>query len=660
MKYGTLGFTPEMSTCEDASDSVPDDEWEAEDCISEFVFPDDEELVQAEFVRNIPFALSVAKSAHDPDDPVSVVGIDAPDLVADPFDISYGTAQQVAVIGKRSLQNIRVNYRINGGRVRTDPVHEWEGGERYGDTNDDYYAEFRATIRANVGDSVQVWFSGRNVVRPGQSIVAQTTPFTYTVHNDIDGRVPILAAEDVTGLSPVQGLTAAQFADEYASSLAAAGYTSDVYDFDVMGRRAPHHLGVLSHYDAVVWETGNDIILRAPGQVGGTTAEAALDIELAVRDYLNEGGKLLVAGKYALFAQAANGAYYYNPFQPPECTTPDAYPCLPVLNDFQQYWLGAYANISDGGTDANGEPYLLVGTEDEFDGFTGDLNAPGSAENQDHSALLLATSSFLPPEQFPQFASAAPLDWDIPGGPFDPHTGTWYVYSQLGDVTYKRLTRTIDLTGATSGNLSFWTSYDTEADWDFLFVEAHEVGTDQWTTLPDANGHTQQSTGDSCPEGWVDELHPFLAHYMNDACEPTGTTGAWHAASGESQGWVQWSMDLAAYAGKQVEVSITYTSDWATQDPGVFLDDVTVSANGAVVAETSFEADLGGWAVSGSPEGSVANGNDWIRTQLGFEEGAATTTEDTVYAGFGFEGLAPAERNDLMARAMAHLLPGGP
>ena len=26
-KYGALGFTPEMSTCETVSDSVPDDEW---------------------------------------------------------------------------------------------------------------------------------------------------------------------------------------------------------------------------------------------------------------------------------------------------------------------------------------------------------------------------------------------------------------------------------------------------------------------------------------------------------------------------------------------------------------------------------------------------------------------------------------------------------
>ncbi len=98
-------------------------------------------------------------------------------------------------------------------------------------------------------------------------------------------------------------------------------------------------------------------------------------------------------------------------------------------------------------------------------------------------------------------------------------------------------------------------------------------------------------------------------------------------------------------------------SDWGTQGIGVFLDDVTVLVDGTAVAETGFEEDLSGWTVSGSPEGSAANTNDWIRTQLGFEEGAVTTTEDTVFAGFGFEGLAPAERDDLMARAMAHLFP---
>ena len=69
------------------------------------------------------------------------------------------------------------------------------------------------------------------------------------------------------------------------------------------------------------------------------------------------------------------------------------------------------------------------------------------------------------------------------------------------------------------------------------------------------------------------------------------------------------------------------------------------------------EADLGGWTVAGPPEGSLANSNDCERTQLGFEEGAITTTQDTIYAGFGYEGLAADQRDDLVARSMRHLLP---
>ncbi|HEU4424628.1 MAG TPA: zinc carboxypeptidase, partial [Pilimelia sp.] len=107
---------------------------------------------------------------------------------------------------------------------------------------------------------------------------------------------------------------------------------------------------------------------------------------------------------------------------------------------------------------------------------------------------------------------------------------------------------------------------------------------------------------------------------------------------------------------KQVELSISYVSDWATQGLGVFLDDVRVVADGANLTETSFEADLGGWTVAGAPTGSRANTNDWKRSQRAFEEGSVVTTPDTVYAGFGLEGLAPAARNDFVARAMRHLL----
>ena len=142
-------------------------------------------------------------------------------------------------------------------------------------------------------------------------------------------------------------------------------------------------------------------------------------------------------------------------------------------------------------------------------------------------------------------------------------------------------------------------------------------------------------------------------------CGITGTTGAWNAASGASNGWTEWSVDLSAYAGKQVELSITYATDWGTEGLGVFVDDVRVLANGAPLESTGFEADLGDWVVAGPPPGSSPNNADWVRTQLGFEEGAVVTTRDTVYTGFGLEGLAPDVRNDLTARALRHLFGGG-
>jgi hypothetical protein len=69
----------------------------------------------------------------------------------------------------------------------------------------------------------------------------------------------------------------------------------------------------------------------------------------------------------------------------------------------------------------------------------------------------------------------------------------------------------------------------------------------------------------------------------------TGTTGAWHAASGSSGGWQQWQVDLSGFAGQQVELSISYASDWSFQGLGVFVDDIEVSTGEGT---TSFEAGL--------------------------------------------------------------------
>jgi Immune inhibitor A peptidase M6 len=659
---------------------------------SGFIFQDVEADVQAEFERHVQFALDLARSADDPDNPVSHLGNEARDFQLDTFGVSFGDPQTVQVNARRDIGRITMSYRVGDGRVRTVRTEEWDGGERYGDEGDYWYHRMRGVVRGtDPGDDVEVWFVAENR-RPGAGDDIESRSFTYNVHSDSGARVLVLAQEDYTGNSAAPAYPSAEgpfYLDYYTSALEANGVDYDVYDLDAEGRAAPDPLGVLSHYDAVIWYTGNDNVTRAAAQPGVAGEEAHLTT-MAVRDFVNEGGtrRLLrsqrrssvwpgrvPAGRFA--ARSCDG----------DVITTDGGVCAPLSNDFLQYYLGSYVRADGGGLDPVGGVFDVVGLAEPLDDLTLSLNDPAtSAGNQEGEILTpdgpvyigtgthLVTSSILDPETYPQFASAEAADWNSGGeAPFDPRTDSWYMTSQNISEAYKRLTRTVDLRGATGGELSFWTSFNTEQDWDYVFVEAQTINEDgsgagDWTTLPDANGHTAQATGASCASGWSEELHNRLRNYVTydpagaGSCTPTGTTGAWNAASGNSGGWEEWSIDLSGYAGKQVQLSIVYVTDWGTLNvPGMLVDDTTVTVGGQVVAETSFETDLGGWEVPGAhPEGPSQNLNDWIRSEVIFEDAAVTKTDEGLVFGFGLEGVnTPEARADLMERTLEHLLPSG-
>ena len=105
-----------------------------------------------------------------------------------------------------------------------------------------------------------------------------------------------------------------------------------------------------------------------------------------------------------------------------------------------------------------------------------------------------------------------------------------------------------------------------------------------------------------------------------------------------------------------MELSISYASDWSSQGLGTFIDDIEVSTGEGT---TSFENGMDGWTTPGSPAGSSPNPNDFIQTTAaGFPEGPVATTQDTLYFGFGFEGITDeADRNEVMGRAIGYLLP---
>jgi zinc carboxypeptidase len=675
-RRGTISYTPELN----------------EGCTGcGFVFPDNEALVEAEFHKTLAFDLDLAKSAADPAHPTSHLGITTKPfyLKSDDtykfglpeanftFRYSYGDPQPVQVLALRSLGAVTAKWKVNGGATQSASTSEWGvagsgDGEKFDESTSRWYHVMRGQVTGtSPGDSVEVWFEAGGVRSPS---------FTYQAVNESTNDVLILAAEDYTGASQYQpGGPGPAYLSYYQDALAANGLTADVYDVDARGRVSPTYLGVLSHYNAVVWYTGDDVVTREPGWSPGNASRLAMDELLHVRSYLNEGGKVLYTGQAAGHQYTTvHGAQNYDPTEAnARCTTPPAptlarclilygSPSSDLQNDVIEYWFGAFLTNHFAGFDDDGNNLDVIGTNTPLTGSTMSFNGGDSADNQFFDdASFITTSGILDPATYPQFESWVAAKYDRPGGPFDPHSGTRYAYSQIADQTFKRLVHTVNVP-AGGATMSFWTSYNTEFDWDHVFVEAHTVGQDDWTTLEDLNGNTDQTTGESCkpengPGGWR-TIHPFMDHYqtiVDDDCVPHGTTGDWWAISGNSGGWQQWNVNLAGpgnrFAGKQIEVSISYVSDWASQGLGMFVDDIVVSTG---EGSTDFESGDGGWTMPPAPAGSAPNTNTWIVTDAtGFPEGAVVATPDTLYMGFGFEGITDAAtRNEVMGKAMDYLL----
>ncbi|SEQ55775.1 Immune inhibitor A peptidase M6 [Streptomyces sp. yr375] len=600
-------FTPEMSTCQTASNLDPNDQWNAADCQSGFNFPDDEKLIQDEFAKNVPFALAVAESAAHPDTPTSSVGLSAADFTPAPFTTSYarGADQEVSVVVRKAIRDKELKYRVNGGRTHDQALKAWQGGEIYGGEDNLYFDEYRAKVRDGVpGDKVEVWFTGET--KAGRKV--SSSHFTYTIAARPKADTLVVAEE---------GAAATQ-AQTYVDALKANGRKAVVWDVAAQG--APDALGVLSHFGTVVHYTGANV----PGN----------PTQLELRAFLNEGGKLIEAG------EQAGG----------DVDLGDGTPS----DDFSQYYLGAYSRTSTPG--ATG--FTGFG---KLGGLSGALGAaPGNP--LDKAGTYGVTSDELPAAAYPQFASAGAGQFAGTVNPYGPYAGAYMAAAVHTDDAYKRLTRTIDLTGvgaASAPALRTRLLWDTEPGYDNAIVEIHTVGADDWTTLPEAGGATTTAVPTDCGGGFYVGEHPWLRHYLtvgSSTCTATGTTGSWNALTGAASGWQQASFDLSAYAGKRVEVSISYVTDPGSGGHGVLVDDASLVVGGAATETEGFETSLGAWQAAGPPAGSPAVLKDWARTGVLFQTYGAVTTDDTVLLGFGLEHVtAAADRKALIGKALASL-----
>ncbi len=156
------------------------------------------------------------------------------------------------------------------------------------------------------------------------------------------------------------------------------------------------------------------------------------------------------------------------------------------------------------------------------------------------------------------------------------HSGAYAWWGNRSDDSDATLTRDFDLSGVRTATLSFWTWYDLEEDFDYVYVEASTDGGQTWAILSGRNSVTTNPNGNSFGPGF------------------TGVSG------GGSPEWVQEEISLDAYAGQKIQVRFQYITDDAVNGPGILLDDIRVP-----------ELDYSSDAESGA-DGWVSQG--WLRT----------------------------------------------
>src|SRR5581483_4031092 len=166
----------------------------------------------------------------------------------------------------------------------------------------------------------------------------------------------------------------------------------------------------------------------------------------------------------------------------------------------------------------------------------------------------------------------------------DPHDGPYEWWSNRGDSIDSRLTRSVDLRSVSKATLRFWIWYDVEQDFDYGYVEVSEDGGRTWQTLSTAD------TTDSNPNG---------QNYGNGF---TGTSG------GADATWVQETVDLSRYAGRQILLRFEYVTDDSFNSDGIAIDDVEIPEIGFKDSATSDD----GWQA----DGFTRIDNRWPETYL--------------------------------------------
>ena len=153
-------------------------------------------------------------------------------------------------------------------------------------------------------------------------------------------------------------------------------------------------------------------------------------------------------------------------------------------------------------------------------------------------------------------------------------------WSNRGDDSDMTLTRSVDLTSVQSATLNFSIWYQLEEGWDYAYIMASTDGGAHWDILPGQHTTNENPVGNAFGVGWT------------GSSSRTGRSGA-------QPEWLDETVDLSAYAGKEILIRFEYVTDDAVNLPGLLVDNISIPEIGLTDdgEHGSTEWDAQGWVL---------------------------------------------------------------
>lgn len=235
----------------------------------------------------------------------------------------------------------------------------------------------------------------------------------------------------------------------------------------------------------------------------------------------------------------------------------------------EQVWLDWLAAMAIQGAEDVPQPYRWLGPELE----------PVSATPVDTLPASFDTTTDQFAADYYELPSSGTVQIEFTGAPTISLLGTnvpsgehiWY--AQRANYSNPRLTRAIDLRGATSATLNYLAYVDIERGYDFAYVAVSRDGGQTWQALEAAG---------------MQGLDP--------ADDPSDSALAGHFYTGRQQAWHAESIDLTPFAGQEVLLRFEYVTDPILTFGGFALDDISIPEIGFV---DDAETEVGGWTAEG-------------------------------------------------------------